>query len=87
MANITHKVYEDITSERIRAHYKHSPTGCSMEDVSAVHQLRLPVLVEEVGEVARAMQDNPKNLRTELIQVAAMTCAWIDAIDRASQEG
>ena len=42
----------------------------------------LPVLVEEVGEVARILCDNPNDkdsLEEELIQVAAMASAWIDA--------
>ena len=41
---------------------------------------RLAVLVEEVGEVARAMNDG-KGLREELIQVAAVAVAWVEAID------
>lgn len=43
---------------------------------------RLAVLVEEVGEVARAMNDG-KGLREELIQVAAVAVAWLEAIDTA----
>lgn len=43
---------------------------------------RLAVLVEEVGEVARAMNDG-KGLREELIQVAAVAVAWVEAIDTA----
>jgi NTP pyrophosphatase (non-canonical NTP hydrolase) len=45
--------------------------------------------MEEVGEVAHeltydagAFAHRHANLRKELIQVAAMACAWVDAIDR-----
>jgi NTP pyrophosphatase (non-canonical NTP hydrolase) len=43
---------------------------------------KLSVLVEEVGEVARALleSDAPK-LRAELIQVAAVAVAWAEAIN------
>jgi NTP pyrophosphatase (non-canonical NTP hydrolase) len=41
------------------------------------------VLVEEVGEVAAAMQDETDaELRTELIQVAAVAVAMVESIDR-----
>jgi len=49
----------------------------------------LPIVVEEVGEVARILCDfgddeyaKSMALREELIQVGAMVSAWIDAIDR-----
>jgi NTP pyrophosphatase (non-canonical NTP hydrolase) len=80
-----------ITYERQRAHRKHAPNGGSMEDRPFDDPAWLPVLVEEVGEVARALCDHrhlkldtqrlADNLRDELIQVAAMATAWIDAID------
>lgn len=73
----------DVEMERRRAHDKHSSSGKSMEDLPYDHQLWMPVLVEEVGEVARAMNDRepPDRLRTELVQVAAMATAWVAAID------
>ncbi len=55
---------------------------------------RLPVLVEEVGEVADAMQAlavadpmegedvaGREHLRAELVQVAAVAVRWIEALD------
>jgi hypothetical protein len=36
--------------------------------------------MEEVGEALQA--DNDADLRAELVQVAAVAMAWIDAIDR-----
>ena len=49
---------------------------------------RLSIITEEVGEVARVLNDaahhpglDVAHLRAELVQVAAMAVAWIDAID------
>lgn len=49
---------------------------------------RLIVLIEEVGEVARAImpdEDRPatwrRDLRAELVQVAAVAVAWVEGID------
>jgi hypothetical protein len=42
----------------------------------------LPILVEEIGEVARAMtydNGNPDDLVKELLQTAAMALAWVQA--------
>lgn len=85
--------YADIHRERIRAHHKHDGNGDSMERKPYDDPRWLSVLVEEVGEVARALCEHrhrgPKadplllrrELRSELVQVAAMTAAWIDAVD------
>lgn len=43
-------------------------------------QHRLVVLVEEVGEVARAVQGEGE-LREELVQVAAVAVAWLEALE------
>mgnify|MGYP001616241009 CR=1 FL=1 len=42
----------------------------------------LAILVEEVGEVANDINERSKKLREELIQVAAVACCWVEAIDR-----
>ena len=43
---------------------------------------RLTILVEEDGEVARAIHQRlPGELRAELIQVAAVALAWIENTD------
>lgn len=40
---------------------------------------RITMLVEEIGEVARALQTNDiHNLREELVQVAAICVAWLE---------
>jgi NTP pyrophosphatase (non-canonical NTP hydrolase) len=82
--------YHYVHRERIRAHAKHDAGGGSMERKAWDDPAWLPVLVEEVGEVARALcecrhlrTDDVElraQLRSELIQVAAMTCAWLEAV-------
>jgi cell wall assembly regulator SMI1 len=83
--------YHHIHVERVRAHEKHDGNGDSMERKTYDDPAWLPVLVEEVGEVARVLCDfrhaakaDRSELRAhlleELTQVAAMTVAWIDAI-------
>lgn len=76
--------YGDVHWERIRAHAKHSRTGRSAEQMTPDDGAWFAVLTEEVGEVARALCDRQPldELRGELVQVAAMACAWISAIDR-----
>jgi NTP pyrophosphatase (non-canonical NTP hydrolase) len=55
----------------------------------------LPILIEEAGEVSKEVCDgyhkytgnyNTDALRTELVHVAAVAVAWIEDIDRKSQE-
>lgn len=43
---------------------------------------KLSVLTEEVGEVAKAINDGDlQNLREELVQVAAVAIAWLETFD------
>ena len=43
----------------------------------------MTILMEEVGEVARAvLEEDPSNYREELIQVAAVAVAAVEAFDR-----
>lgn len=84
--------YADIHRERIRAHAKHDgDNGGSMERRTYADSIWLPVLTEEVGEVARLICDGAieggldrVKLREELVQVAAMAVAWIEAVDHTS---
>lgn len=81
-------VYRQITTERLRAHRIHGPR--SMEYMNWTPTSRLAILVEEVGEIARELIEHPletQRLRTELIQVAAVSCAWIAAIDAGKALG
>lgn len=88
--------YSDMHRERIRAHAKHDERDGSMERKPFDHPIWLPVLTEELGEVARVLCDNElgalgedvkKRLREELVQVGAMAAAWIDAIDSDREPG
>lgn len=40
------------------------------------------ILVEEVGEVAEAINKTPGELRAELAQVAAFATLWIEKLDK-----
>ena len=80
-------IYRDIDAERARQAAKwggphHWGTGdCSSSDVP--EPVKVAVLVEEVGEVAMAMLDlNRADLRRELVEVAAVAVAWVEALDR-----
>ena len=86
--------YHLIHRERIRAHAKHDQYGNSMERADWDDPRWLPVLVEEVGELAQCVTEltrhDPmtadetlnwmRNLRKELIQVAAMASAWLETM-------
>lgn len=77
--------YADIHRERIRAHAKHSASGESIEQLPAAHHIWLAVLTEELGEVANAIIEHgayAPEVRAELVQVAAVASAWVDAFDR-----
>lgn len=85
------RAYVAMHRERIRAHEKYEDEpGGSIEEKSYDEPEWLPVLVEEVGEVARVLNDYrhgaldddvmAEALHTELVQVGAMAAAWIDAI-------
>jgi len=87
--------YSDVHMERIRAHKKHGAMGNSREHAKWDNREWLPILMEEIGEVAHELtydiQPNPgeldglpgvkSRLRRELVQVAAMAIAWIESID------
>ena len=83
------QIGREVFSERMRAHLKHGDK--STESQSWTSPVFLTVLVEEIGEVAKAINEYrvftnqphrlAHELRAELIQVAAMCEAWIVAID------
>ena len=79
-------ITDDIQVERQRQHelwdrhHEHGYGDCSHPTVDTA--VKVAVLTEEVGEVARAfLAGNPANMRTELIQVAAVAVAIIEGID------
>lgn len=75
-----------IDTERVRQREKWSGPhawgegDCSSSDVP--ESVKVLVLTEEVGEVARAVLDHAPvdQLRTELTQVAAVCVAWLEAL-------
>ncbi len=84
------RVYLDVAAERERAHIKHSAKGNSREDSTWDDNQWIGILMEELGEVAHELTydtfgGSPDKLRAELVQVAAMACSWIAAIDRSSK--
>lgn len=79
-------VFAAITEERARQRRKWSGShewgmgDCSGRGVS--DEVKLAVLGEEFGEVARALLDRkPDDLRRELTQVAAVAVAWLESLD------
>jgi len=88
-------ILSDIVKERIRQNelksagrFKYTCADIEMTDADC-----LPVLVEEVGELSRALLESGKlaneksfdlhgkDMRKELVQVAAIAVAWIERID------
>lgn len=74
-----------VTAERERQEQKwnreHS-WGFGSCASTAVHDaVKVMVLTEECGEVARAVLDmDDADLRTELVQVAAVAVAWLESL-------
>lgn len=79
-------VLKDLISERNRQEWLKTtgkfPFTCADAGVTDIE--RLPILVEEIGEVARAMLDREgdEQLYEELIQCAAVCAAWATAVAR-----
>ena len=86
-------IIERERQERLKEQGKFTHT-CA--DPEMTHAERLPVLIEEVGEVARALLEqghlpneqshdlHGADLRRELVQVAAVALAWLEAVDDAA---
>lgn len=76
-----HEPWREILDARRIAHAKHGPA--SIEAIPSDSPRWLPILVEEIGEVANALTyDGPQDqLRDELVDVAAVVAAWLAALD------
>lgn len=75
-------VLDAVRAEYDRAHTKHDGNTPANPNMSDMH--RAAILLEEVGEVARALTPDAKtpvghagNLADELIQTATMAAAWL----------
>ncbi len=67
---------ELVSLERDRQNKLWVREDCAWDEVDT---LKLTVLVEEVGEVARAvLEDDNENLRQELTEVAAVCISWLE---------
>lgn len=77
-------VDREIAEQRARNHVRFGAD--SIENRPPDYAGWLPTLVEEVGEVARALtleQGDRSRLRAELVDAAAVCLMWIDSIDRS----
>lgn len=87
------KLAEEITVGRVAAHAKHGAQ--SIEGQSSGDRL-LAILTEEVGEVARAMneyalgntthEEAGQAIRAELIDVMTVASAWVAKFDHEDAE-
>jgi NTP pyrophosphatase (non-canonical NTP hydrolase) len=77
------RIFLDIMEERRRQDFLKSQGSIPFTCADAVPMsLKLAVLVEEVGEIAKAIQERDwANLREELTQTAAVCTAWLQALD------
>jgi hypothetical protein len=78
-------IFTEIRAERARQaakwnrHHAWGYGDCSSHQV--LDPVKATVLTEECGEVARAVLDRKlEDLRTELIQVAAVAIAWLEGL-------
>lgn len=75
---------DEIWAEMRRAAAKHNWDQTPLNEVMRPCE-KLVILVEEVGEVARAItydEGNTDQLRKELVQVATMAAAWAMSIKK-----
>lgn len=85
--NRMYKVMNLVGDERARQIARWGGrSGDGVENPSQSNYMRLRVLAEEFGEVAEAMGrtedgNGTRDLKTELIQVAAVAVAWIEALE------
>jgi len=77
------KIFSNILSERKRQQVKWGDQSGNLNVVWST------ILTEEVGEAAKAVLqldfehgDTREELRNELIQVAAVAVAWVEALDK-----
>lgn len=73
-------IFQAIAAERTRQMVKHP--GHTIADDSTELYKKLAILVEEVGEVSRAMLDGkPDDMRKELVEVAACAVGWLESLN------
>ena len=80
----------EIRAERRRQESLFGPNSAAHPG-TMTHEMRLAILTEEVGEAAHCLTEahlyplgvarEMERLRVELVQVAAVAVAWIEALD------
>jgi hypothetical protein len=80
------RIYELINLEREAQSWKwNRPHAFGVGDCSSAEvapSVKATVLLEEAGEVARAVLDGkPDRLSIELVQVAAVAVAWLESLE------
>ena len=86
------RAFNHVRTERLRQVAKWGGReGDGVENPSQSNYVRLRVLAEEFGEVAEAMGrpedgNGKRDLFTELVQVAAVAVAWIEALEDDGRE-
>lgn len=74
-------ILEEIVAQRGWQERHASGFRFSCADADIAMETKLPVLVEAVGEVGRAVAELDEiNLRAELVQVAAVALAWLESL-------
>ena len=79
------EIWAAILAERARQAEKwagdHAWGHGDCSSAGVVPSVKVAVLGEEYGEVARAVLDHdPETLRAELVQVAAVAVAWLESL-------
>lgn len=71
----------DVVKERHRQDKLWGWIGSASKMAGDEEHVKLSVLIEEVGEVAKALleHDNFEHVEEELVQVAAVAVAWVEA--------
>lgn len=77
--------YLDVVAERTRQDGLWGQSGQDVASPNTPPHIKLAVLMEEVGEVAKAIIECPEDVEAldeELTQVAAVAMAWKTSLDR-----
>jgi len=78
-----------VTPERMAERYEIPPEwrakGTCQQEFARGQGTWMDVLQEEVSEACAAFGD-PQALRAELLQVAAVACAWVELLDRQTHQ-
>ncbi len=76
------QIYKDIADRREKSNQKFGKKSGHLGLWKENPHLGLTVLMEEVGEVARAaLERDEESLRYELVDVAQVVVAWLESYD------